>query len=320
LLSESPFFIVGSGRSGSTLLRLLLSSHSRIHIPPETWFIIPLVRRFPLHHRLLPDQLTAAVEIITTHYRWPDLGLAATDMKRWAAELSEPLLSDVIDLVYDNLLRSSGKQRIGDKTPPYIGIVPQLVAMYPGARFIHLIRDGRDVAASFIELQYKIKYYHGERFEWTAAIRRGLSCRDSGYSGQVLDIRYENLVRDPKATLAEICCFLGETFEPEMLAGRIALGAVPERERGIHRKLALPITKDEAGAWRHKLSALECFLMEACLRRDLIALNYPLRFQAVSWQPLLGATRFALEKSAPLLDTVIPALKRRDLFPKQFYL
>ena len=69
--SDAPFFIVGSSRSGTTLLRLILCGHSRLHIPPETWFIADLVDRFPLHDPLLPAQVREATDIMVGHYRWP---------------------------------------------------------------------------------------------------------------------------------------------------------------------------------------------------------------------------------------------------------
>lgn len=313
------FFIVGSGRSGSTLLRLLLSSHPRIHIPPETWFIIPLTEQLPSDKPLSVAQVRKAVEIITSHYRWPDMGIKASDLEQSCATLDAPMLRGIIDLVYDRLLESSGKARLGDKTPPYISIIPRLAVLYPGARFIHLIRDGRDVAISYIELSYECRFYDGKRFDWIASMDKAREFRHSRYAGRVLEVRYENLVANRERTLREICAFLGEAFDPRMIEARPGLEAIPERERHIHAKLARPIGSESVGIWRHKLSGIECFLMEACLREYLGEFGYPLRYRAMAWQPVLFATGKMLGIAAPLLDRAIPYLRRRNLFPKNFY-
>lgn len=315
---NSRFFIVGSGRSGSTLLRLLLMSHSRIHIPPETWFIIPLVERLPLHKPLSGAQVQQAVEIITSDYRWPDMGIAAADLKNWAAALGTPMLRDIIDLVYGDLLRCSGKARLGDKTPPYIAIVPELASLYPDAKFIHLVRDGRDVALSFAELGYGGCYYDGDRFEWIAAMKKARSWRSKEYAGRILEVRYEELVAQPQSVLREICSFLGETFEAQMIERPAQIDAVPDRERHIHAKLGQPISRDGVAVWRRKLSAMQCFCMESCLRRYLVEFGYEIRFARTTWRPLLIVAGLVLRCASPLLDRAVPYLRRRDLLPKGF--
>jgi hypothetical protein len=320
MAERAPFFIVGSGRSGTTLLRLLLSGHTRVHIPPETWFIISLVKQLPLDEHLSAYQVQQAVQIITSHYRWPDLGIEASDLQRWAAELNAPRLRNVIDLVYDSILQNSGKSRLGDKTPPYIAIVPQLAALYPEARFIHLIRDGRDVAISYIELGYECRFYDGLRFEWIASMEKARSYRMSEYADRILEIRYEELVAQPESSLRTICGFLGECFETQMLNQPLRTDAVPTREAHIHTKLDRPLSSDATGNWRKKLSAIECFWMEACMHEYLAELGYEIRFSSRAWDPLLTATGTMFRSAAPLLDRAIPFLKRRNIISKNIHL
>jgi hypothetical protein len=315
-----PFFIVGSGRSGTTLLRLILCAHSRLHIPPETWFIAPLVAAFPLTAPLSPEQAARAVEMIVSDYRWPDMEMDAAALRAAVASLPAPRLAEILAPIYRHHLRAAGKVRFGDKTPPYIEIVPQLATLYPGARFIHLIRDGRDVAISFADVGWESRAYHGPRFEWARAVRRGLAYRDTPLASQILEVRYEDLVREPERTVRGICAFLGEAFEPEMLRWRERPGAgTPERERHIHGKLTQPILADAASVWRRKLSAVECFLIEASLHRDLERLGYALRYRDALWRPLLAATGVMLRAAAPLLDRVLPALRRRNYLPRPIY-
>lgn len=78
------FFIIGAGRSGTTLLRLIRTGHSRLHIPRETWSIRPLVRELPVSGELTPSQVDRAVTIMTEDHRWPDMEIMAEDPRRWA--------------------------------------------------------------------------------------------------------------------------------------------------------------------------------------------------------------------------------------------
>jgi hypothetical protein len=318
--SSDPFFIVGCGRSGTTLLRLILSGHSRIHILPETWFVEPLVRQLPLTEPLTHAQVQSAIAIVTGHYRWPDFDIAAEEFKTWAMALDAPRLVDLINLVYRHHLEKSGKARFGDKTPPYIQIVPELAVLYPNAKFIHLIRDGRDVAISFVEADFEDRCYDGERFEWLRAIHKGLVYRDLPLASRLLEVRYEDLVLNLESTIRRICNFLDETFEPAMLDRRLNVNMVPERERHIHTKLDRPVSSEAVAAWEKKLSATECFIMEACLRKELTTLGYRLRFGGAQWRPLLVISAFFLNGMAPLLDRAIPYLQRRNYLSKKVYI
>lgn len=317
---NTPFFIIGSGRSGTTLLRLVISGHSRIHIPPETWFLLPLVEQLPLTGPLAPAQVAQALDLIVTHYRWPDMEMDAAALRTEVAALAAPTLADVVAPVYRCQLARAGKQRFGDKTPPYVGIVPQLATLYPGAKFIHLIRDGRDVAISFVDAHFHGRAYHGARFEWTRAVRQAIAYRATPYAAQILEVRYEDLVRDVAATVRRICDFLGEAFEPQMLDWRDTIAPmIPERGRGIHQKLEKPISADAIGVWQRRLSPLECFLLESSLHRDLDRLGYELRFGAAPWRPLLAGAGAMLHAAAPLLDRAIPALRRRNYVARAIY-
>ncbi|HVC60461.1 MAG TPA: sulfotransferase [Acetobacteraceae bacterium] len=317
MADQAPFFIVGAGRSGTTLLRLILAGHSRLHIPPETWFLRPLVRDFPLTGALTQPQVERAIETMVRHERWPDMHLAADDLRRQAAALARPALVDLIDLVYHHLLNTSSRQRLGDKTPHYFAIVPELATLYPRAKFIHLVRDGRDVAISWIDAGWQRYYEPG--FEWPAAIAR-LRMDRTAYPDRTLEVRYEDLVRHPAEVAQHICGFLGETFEPSMLGWQDRIELVAARDRHLHARLRQPLSDDAIAVWRHRLSTAECFAMEACLHRELVQSAYKLRFAARGWQPLFRLTAGLLRTLAPVLRHGIPYLQRRRMLPKRVYL
>jgi hypothetical protein len=319
MAENTPFFIVGSGRCGTTLLRLILSSHSRIHIPVETNFIEELVRELPLTRQLAPAEANRAVEIITTHRRWPYMKIPAEEFRSWAAALEAPTLAEIINLVYAYRLQEAGKQRFGDKTPYYVRIIPQLAALYPRAKFIHLIRDGRDVAISFIDANFS-RYYEGLDFLWKESMKLRRDYRNSPYADRILDVRYEDLVADFEATVRQVCEFIEEDFEPAMLDWHRELHDLPDNWLHVHQKLFKPLQVDAIGVWRKKLSALECFAIEACLHKELEELGYGLRFAGLGWRPLLAISGWALDTAAPLLKRGVPALQRRNYLPKSIYI
>jgi len=318
---NAPFFIIGSGRSGTTLLRLMISGHPKIEIPPETWFILPLVRAFPILTRLTNEEASKVIEMMTTDYRWPDMGIPADSFRNQVMRLTHPTLRDIIDLVYDYHLETSGKLKIGDKTPPYIEIVPELSALYPGAKFIHLVRDGRDVAMSFIDIKMHGNCRVYERnFEWTRALRFRETYRTTCFEPQIIDIKYEDLIRDPETTLRKICTFLNVEFESSMLSVSSRIDRVPERERIIHPKLGEPLSLTSVAKWKVGLSKYECFIMEACLQRHLQRWGYALRYSSSTWKTILTITGWLLFSLGPILARGIPILQRRKILRESIYI
>ncbi|MHB1952768.1 MAG: sulfotransferase family protein [Sulfobacillus sp.] len=288
----APFFIVGSGRSGSTLLRMMLSAHSRLCIPPETWYILPLVEQFSLTEPLTPTDVSAALHTITSHYRWPDLGIDKLTLALWVEQLPAPRLSDILSTIYDAVARNEHKVRWGDKTPPYIKIVPELLVLYPRAKFIHLVRDGRDVVKSFRNTGWYGPLLHKNVSEWRWAIRCYEAHVRAGLAKQILPVHYEDLVRDTKSTLHRICTFLGETYEEGMMD--YIDGAekkIPGREKMAHPKLSRKPDETDIGRWRHEMSKWELFMTESHIGRELDKTGYPRFFKSKLWRPLSAGIR-----------------------------
>lgn len=298
---DAPFFIVGSGRSGSTLLRLILSSHSRICIPPETWFLVPLLDKLRPDGALSAAQVDRAVEIIISHYRWPDMGIDAADFRREAQALVDPDLRAVVELVYGHHLRRAAKPRWGDKTPPYIHALPALAELFPEARFIHLVRDGRDVAKSFQATGWYGRWLYDNCLEWRDAIRRADGYRSTPLAQRLIDVRYEDLVVDTERTIRTVCDFLGEPFEAAMLERQSGAQArVPERERHAHAKLSRAPQRSDIERWKTEMSLRELLIAEAFMGHGLRRMGYRPWFDSRAWVPLLALARVACTLGIPL--------------------
>ena len=313
---SAPFFIVGAFRSGSTLLRMMLSSHSRLTIPPETWYLIPLVRQFPIDRPLHPAEIESVVSTMTTHYRWPDMKLDAREFRRRVSLLTEPYLRDLPEVVYRSFLDARGKVRWADKSPPYIEIVPELARMYPGARFIHLFRDGRDVTKSFHATGWAgSRWLHDSTRQWTRALEWHWRWVRSEFRDLILPVRYEQLVLETEPTLREICRFVGEEFESQMLAwGRIVDDELFPREVPYHGKLKQRMGAEGVARWMHELSARETFVCESFMGSHLRRLGYPLRYSSPLWRPAFGLTRLGCTTLLPAYDSAA-RFRRRLLSP-----
>lgn len=288
----TPFFIVGSGRSGSTLLRLILSSHSRIAIPPETWFILPLIKKIPMISILTKTEVEKTVAIITSHYRWLDMGIDKKDLCSWARGLDKPQLKDILDLIYNYHLRLENKYRWGDKTPPYIMILPELLLLYPEAKFINIVRDGHDVCKSFQNKGWNGKWLFRNIVEWREAIIQYNLYKETNLSERIFEVKYEDMVLDTRETVKKICSFLEEDFEQGMLNWENQVQKkIPDRELHIHEKIFRRPQKSDILKWRKELSLREIFIIESYLNKELKSLGYEVKFNKMIWTPFFFLVR-----------------------------
>ena len=204
-------FIVGVPRSGTTLLRLMLDAHPELCIPPETHFLPGLLK--------LGGETAGTCEpffrAVTEFETWDDFNLSADEFARVLKEIDPFVISEGVRAFYRLYAARFGKKRWGDKTPPYSLFLREVESILPEAHFIHLIRDGRDVALSV----RKLWFAPGRDIEtiardWCSRIQTaragGKECRSN------LEIRYEDLVRNPIEQLKKICAFLGLDYHSNM--------------------------------------------------------------------------------------------------------
>ncbi len=288
------------------MLRMMLASHSRLTIPPETWYLTPLLQRFRSDRPLIADEVESAISVVTSHYRWPDMKLDTQDFRREVARLPKPYLRDLVEVVYRSHVQAEGKARWGDKTPVYIEILPQLARMYPNSKFIHLIRDGRDVAKSFQATDWVSRWLHENTREWTRALECHWRWVRSDLRDRILQIRYEDLVLETEDTLRKVCAFIGEEFEPQMLSWQMKVDEqVPARERDIHAKLKLKPGADSVSRWRREMTAREIFVSEAFMGSDLMRVGYERRYRNPFWAPVFALTRLYCRMILPAVELQI---------------
>ena len=273
-MTNAPFFLTGVGRSGTTLLRLMLHHHPRLAIPYESHFISNYQRRIGEYGNL--DQEENLHRLIGDILREPQLQMwdHQFDLQRTARRTQARTLRGVIEAIYVEYAEAHGKQRWGDKSD-YLDEIPYLHQIFPEAKFIHVIRDGRDVALSVIALPWGPNDVMEAASWWSdyvwVARRMGAILGPERYT----EVRFEDLLRNPAQELQRLCEFLGETYAPEMLRYYDdAERAIPSERRAQHYNVDKPPQASRALAWKSKMSDVEVAIFDRYARRMLDECGY----------------------------------------------
>jgi LPS sulfotransferase NodH len=274
---KPPLVLLGVSRSGTTLLRVILDRSPGIAIPDESFFVPLLARR---HGRTIDvERFLDDVARLPTVREW---GVSVEDV----ASRVRPGMptGEAIAAIYEAYADAAGKPRWGDKTPMYMRHLPLLEELFPDAQYVHLIRDGRDAALSFVEMPqgtFTRTWAHPTapaefaclwRKEVGDARALGRRIGESRYH----EVRYEELVADPESVVATICAFARLPFEPAMLdyAGTVDVSAKPHQQR-----LRTPPTTG-VRSWREDLPVGDVERFEAVAGDLLAELGYGVRSPA----------------------------------------
>ena len=266
-----PLIVLGVSRSGTTLLRVILDRSPGVAIPDESFFVPLLARR----HRGEVD----LQRFLDDLHRLPTLAAWGLSPDAVAPRLRPGMRAgEAIGTIFEAYAAKEGKPRWGDKTPTYMRHLPLLERLFPGAQYVHLIRDGRDAALSFLRMPegtYTRTWAHPEtasevaclwRREVEAARALGRRVGPSRYS----EARYEQLVADPIPVVASICEFGNIPFEPAMLD---YAGAVDVSEKPHQQRLLQPPTAD-VRKWRTEMSREDARAFESVAGGLLRELGY----------------------------------------------
>ena len=311
--------VLGVGRSGTTLLRVMLDRNSELAIPYESFFVAALGHR----HRRHPN-LDDFLDDLGRFYQLYEWGIAPEVVR---PRLREGMTTgEAIGAIFEVYAEREGKPRWGDKTPLYMQQLPLLERLFPDALWVHLVRDGRDAALSFLDLpegfsgrtwaqprtvaQFAARW----RTEILAARRLGSHVGD-----RYLELRYEDLVAEPERELRRVCEHASLPWEPAMLeyAGTSDVAQMPE-----HRNLAQPPTPGLRD-WRNQMEREDALTFEDVAADVLRSSDYELlepnlryptrqgrferaRFEALSrsWNATAAAYQWSplWRRSHPVLD------------------
>ncbi|TVQ80141.1 MAG: sulfotransferase [Phycisphaeraceae bacterium] len=243
---DPAVFIVGCGRSGTTVLREMIDRHPQFAIGAETTFLCDFLNA---------DRLAEIWKLDAAHVR--ELAKRSENVVRFA------------ETFFREHAEREGKPQWGDKTPRNISVLPWLLHAFPNSRFIHIIRDGRDVACSRATFrthtlvrgkvvkrrQPKTLSYADAAGEWVRAVTLGLAYESHP---RVTSVRYERLIEEPERELRRVTDFLGVDYSPELLKPREERDLKSDPGRLLHNPGAAgAITKKARGRWRRDLNPTE---------------------------------------------------------------
>jgi Sulfotransferase family len=265
-MTGAPVVVLGVSRSGTTLLKQMLDRHPDLAIPTESYFLPQLWDR----HGERPDR-EAFLADLPRLARLRDWNVSVDDVAERLP--ATPTFSAAVQAIYRAYADARGKPRFGDKTPSYMQELDLLERAFPGARYAHLIRDGRDAALSFLALRRKPTFnlarprgVGGFAVQWRREVERARRFGRERLGDRYGELRYEDLVSDPEASLARLCGVLGLEFDPAMLAYHQEPDAGTLRD---HPKLAEPPTPG-LRSWREQLPPRQAEFFEA-IAGDLLA-------------------------------------------------
>lgn len=273
-MGKGPIFIVGAPRSGTKLFRDMLSAHPRLSFPPESHFIPAFYRAFGD-----PSSEREAVRLARAimRYSWVWSWRLPLDPEELAGHRT---FAGLTAELFEAWARKEGKPRWGDKTPGYVSEIPLVLSLFPDAQFLHIYRDGRDVVRSVLPMNWSPGNAFCAAELWRDSVRDGRAAGPALPEGRYMDVRYEQLVRDPEPVMRRVCDFLGEDYDPSVTR--------PKRPRGSLRAAHLPPvesgpieTREELSAsrvelWRSEMRPSDVAMVEAVAGELLNELGYPL--------------------------------------------
>jgi sulfotransferase family protein len=286
-------FIVGVGRSGTTLLRLMLDAHPEMAIPPETHFLPAMVESFGAV-RVTPERLLDAIKE-APQSGWIESGVneeAFLSELRALRPLNAP---DSLRAFFRLYAERHGKTRFGEKTPRYVESIDVIAGALPEARFIHMIRDGRDVALSTNKRLVELRGTTPVPIKKMAKRWRGriTGARRAAADGRYLEVRYEDLVLDTEPVLRKVAEFVELEWDPVMLsyheraserlqemnrdherAGRKGGVLTGEERMKAHALTSAPPQADRTAVWKTDMEAADIAAFEDVAGDLLAELGY----------------------------------------------
>jgi sulfotransferase family protein len=248
-----PIFLVGCQRSGTTMLRLVLDSHSHLSCGPETRFLADLERIIG------PD--------------WKRLSQYGYSQEEWLRRIG-----DFFDGLQADYARANGKQRWADKTPLYALNLDFISRMFPDCQIVHVIRDGRDVAVSHRK-RFGYRSAMKSAIKWPRYIKEARAVGARLPADRYYELRYEAVVDNTETALRELFEWFGEPWEPEVLNYDKHQHDVPEKytqeaekRRGAATDKA--IYRSRVGSFRRELDPLLRVLFWVFARSTLRDLGY----------------------------------------------
>jgi hypothetical protein len=270
-MSFRPVFVVGCQRSGSTLLGAMLGSHPDMVCLPEAQFISDLMPPGPPD---APVDPAAVIDAVERHWRFQvwEWDLAGRRPAHGECPATYRGALEWLVRTYDGDTKSGASTVWVEQQPGHVRALRDLVRHFPDLKAIHIVRDGRAVAASLLPLDWGPNDILPAATFWEQRVARGYAAAAFLGPDQLMHIRYEDIVRDPEAAMRRCADFIGVDFEPAMVNSTgLRLPRFTEHQHNLVGSMPNPKRID---AWRGKLKPREIEIFEATCGDLLRYLGY----------------------------------------------
>lgn len=304
---NEPIFVVGEGRSGTTLVTSLLSAHSRITIPPETHFFARAAKEGDLDGG--PRDFDAFWNEFIAWSRFQDLEIDPARCRAAIGEEGDFSFRAIFHAVLETYRQKAGKPRVGEKTPGHLAFVPTIFEWYPKAKVLIVQRDPRSVIASqlacpwvkvtpvnlrqgvFVNSRFSQIAAYAARWQHSYEQDAPRYVRDS----RVMLIRYEDLVAETERVMRQVCQFLEEVYEPTMLdrdkerAVSVPVGSAQHYGGSWggwlsehHEKASKPVNTASVSKWKQQLRPHEVAMIEGVCKHGMEKAGYALSTRPIT--------------------------------------
>jgi len=272
-----PFFIIGSGRCGSTLLRSILLQHQALHIPPESAALPSIVKKF---YRYGASDWKDLVNIILGEfgsfgaYQYWEIDVFNLREKLYDLPKNERSLAKIIMAIYNFHMNTFSPNATiwGDKTTFNTLRLNWIHRLFPNAKYINLVRDGRDVVSSYLKSGL-LTEVNQIAWRWNTATKKSEAFgKDKKTKETFLTIFYEDLVSKPEETSKEIFEFLNLDFKK--VKNDRDFDKMGDTVLEHHANVKNPINKNSIGKWKNDLSEKDQQLATQLMKNQLQKLNY----------------------------------------------
>lgn len=292
-----PLF-VGCDRSGTTMIQAVFNAHPQLAIPYESHFMVNLLRRRGRYETAAGfDSESFLADLFAFPFveRW---GLTQEEISGIVEKASPTSTPEAIRAVFDLYAQRQDKPNYGDKTPGYVRYIPLIAGAFPEARFVHIIRDGRDVALSLLQMEWAPDTIVETARFWKVRVDAGRAAGAELGAGRYAELRYEDFLEDPEGETKRISSFLGLEFQESMLDYSSNAKQILQQSNVPHRHQGL-LDKPTKGRrdWRTQMEERDIALFETIAGPTL--------------------TSFGYERGAPKIPAAIQAQARTQQFVRK---
>ena len=274
----SPFFIVGAGRSGTTLLRRILVASVQVHIPPETYVLSQVIEHYRRNAYLeWPTLVGQCMALFELHPEFDTFQITLRPLlpKLYALSEHERSLAKMLDMFYHFHAEQLDVacERWGDKTPINTFALDDIYAVFPKAKFIHLLRDGIDVVQSCMQ-RGLVPELPDAAARWKKALY-AVDVFSAKHPYACQEVRYEALVQHTDERMVALCGWLGIAYKSSMIDERGHMQSLGDMAYEHYESSLQAVSEKYVGAGRRSLSIQQKEQLHTLIGADLRRLGYP---------------------------------------------